>query len=86
LMPHVRFLDWNDNKVVKTVELIQKKLTVNGLVQRYLAPDGLSGDEGAFLICTFWLVDCLAHMDKLEEAKKLFERLLQFGKPPLSLF
>jgi GH15 family glucan-1,4-alpha-glucosidase len=79
LMPHVRFLDWEDERVIKTVEEIRERLTVDGLVHRYLNPDGLPGAEGAFLICSFWLVDCLVNMGKVKEGKEIFERLLTFG-------
>ena len=47
-----------------------------GLVYRYLSPDGLSGGEGAFLLCSFWLLDCLIHAGRIDEAEQLVERLL----------
>src|SRR5205085_8520914 len=48
----------------------------HGFVYRYLADDGLSGGEGTFIICTFWLVDNLAMQGRVDEARSLFERLL----------
>ena len=65
--------------VVATVEAIQRELTVDGLVRRYQvddAGDGVGGEEGAFLLCSFWLVDSLALMGRHEEATALYERLL----------
>ena len=63
------------------MEVIQKELYVDGLVLRYRtdgteASDGLEGDEGAFLACSFWLVDNLALLGRYSEALALFERLL----------
>ena len=48
----------------------------DGLLCRYKAEDGLQGVEGAFLLCSFWLVDCLTHAGRLEEAEALLEKLL----------
>ena len=47
------------------------------LVYRYLGPDGLPGGEGAFVICSFWLVEALAHLGRLDEAHESFTRLLE---------
>lgn len=79
MMPLVGFLPAEDPRVVGTVEAIRRELTVDGLVLRYAhqsAVDGLPQGEGAFLTCSFWLADCLALMDRREEACELFERLL----------
>jgi GH15 family glucan-1,4-alpha-glucosidase len=65
--------------VLSTVEAIQRELTVDGLVQRYLtyeALDGLPQGEGVFLACSFWLADNLCLQGRREEARELFERLL----------
>jgi GH15 family glucan-1,4-alpha-glucosidase len=85
LIPHVKFLDWKDERVVSTVEYTMKKLMTNGFVYRYLVPDGLPGKEGAFMICTLWLVDCLVKMGKIKEGKGVFENVLHSGNH-LSLF
>jgi GH15 family glucan-1,4-alpha-glucosidase len=85
LIPHVKFLNWKDERVVSTVECTMKKLTTNGFVYRYLVSDGLPGKEGAFMICTLWLVDCLVKMGKIKEGKELFEKVLHSGNH-LSLF
>jgi GH15 family glucan-1,4-alpha-glucosidase len=81
LMPLVGFLPATDERLVSTVEAIRRELTVDGLVLRYLhkedgAVDGLPPGEGVFLPCSFWLADVLALQGKLDEARELFERLL----------
>jgi len=84
----VRFLPDRDPRVRSTVNAIQNKLSSGVLVRRYdtaESEDGLTGNEGAFFMCSFWLVDALAHLGELEEAQRRFERLLSFGSP-LGLF
>jgi GH15 family glucan-1,4-alpha-glucosidase len=86
LIPEVGFLPADDPRVVSTVETIQRELTQDGLVLRYTQPaaaadaqtnvDGLTGSEGAFLACSFWLVNALHMIGSYDEAEKLFERLL----------
>ena len=79
MMPLVGFLPARDERVVSTVEAIQRELMEDGLILRYRPEgnvDGLPGGEGAFLLCTFWLVDCLHLIGRTEEARALFERLL----------
>lgn len=51
-------------------------LTEDGLVRRYHAPDGIAGGEGAFGLCSFWLVDALAMSGRVDEARDLFERMI----------
>jgi GH15 family glucan-1,4-alpha-glucosidase len=67
--------------VISTVEAVEKGLVDNGFVLRYRtaddgAIDGLTGREGAFLACSFWLVDCLHMIGRTKDAEKLFKRLL----------
>jgi len=80
MMAPVGFLPATDPRVRATVEAIERELCVDGFVLRYLpeatAVDGLPGDEGAFLACTFWLADNLSLLGRHEEAESLFERLL----------
>jgi len=79
LIPRVGFLPGDDPRVVATVEAIERELTQDGLVLRYRnssADDGLPGDEGVFLACSFWLVDALHGMGRRADAGALFERLL----------
>jgi GH15 family glucan-1,4-alpha-glucosidase len=79
LIPLVGFLPADDARVKRTVEAIQRELTVDGLVQRYLpraSVDGLPPGEGMFLACSFWLADNLCMQGRREEASALFERLV----------
>jgi GH15 family glucan-1,4-alpha-glucosidase len=75
----VGFLPVDDPRIVGTIDAIQKRLTKNGLVQRYdpeKSSDGLKGGEGAFLACSFWMVTCLWLIGRKEEATEMFHRLL----------
>ena len=79
LIPRVGFLPYDDEHVINTVETIRDGLTEDGLVLRYRtdeSDDGLSGREGSFLICSFWLVNALWGIGRKSEAEQLFERLL----------
>lgn len=72
----VHFIDAEDPRARTTADAIESRLARNGLVYRYEGEDGLPGDEGAFAICSFWLVDNLAILGDTERACALFERLL----------
>jgi GH15 family glucan-1,4-alpha-glucosidase len=79
LLPTVGFLPAADPRVRGTVEAIERKLLVDGLVMRYdttESDDGLSSDEGVFLACSFWLVDAYVLLGRKADARQLFERLL----------
>jgi GH15 family glucan-1,4-alpha-glucosidase len=79
LIPLVGFLPADDPRMIGTVEAIQRELTHDGLVRRYLPEervDGLPGSEGTFVTCSFWLVDNLAMLGRHDEARVLFEHLL----------
>ena len=85
LIPEVGFLPPEDPRVVSTVEAIQRELMTDGLLRRYQLPetpagssqlDGLAGTEGAFLACSFWLVNALHMIGREDDACDLFERLL----------
>ena len=79
LLPTVGFLPPADPRVRGTVEAIERKLLVDGLVKRYdltESDDGLSSDEGVFLPCSFWLVDAYVLLGRMADARELFERLL----------
>ena len=81
LLPIVGFLPPDDQRIVRTVEAVQEELSDHGLLRRYLTDDagnvdGLTGDEGVFLACSFWLVDALALLGRRDEAVRLYQRLL----------
>ena len=83
-MPLVRFLPPDDPRIRATVLAIADELTVDGLVLRYRVEetdDGLSGEEGTFTICSFWLVSALVEIGELERARELCERLLSLASP-----
>jgi GH15 family glucan-1,4-alpha-glucosidase len=76
----VGFLPASDPRVVGTVRAVRRELDLGGFVRRYSPEaggvDGLPGSEGAFLACSFWMVDALYATGEKEEAVELFERLL----------
>ena len=79
LMPALGFLPPDDPRIQGTIAAIEKKLVREGFVLRYQPAelgDGLPGSEGAFLACSFWLVDAYAYSGRRREAEALFERLL----------
>ncbi|MFJ2057400.1 glycoside hydrolase family 15 protein [Streptomyces sp. NPDC087908] len=80
LIPQVGFLPPDDPRVLGTVEAVQAELLHEGYVRRYSTDggtvDGLPGQEGTFLVCSFWLADALWLCGRREEARALFERLV----------
>jgi GH15 family glucan-1,4-alpha-glucosidase len=79
LIPHVGFLPPDDARVRGTLEAIEKRLLVDGFVLRYdtaASKDGLPAGEGAFLACSFWLVDAYVLQHRWKDARDLFTRLL----------
>jgi GH15 family glucan-1,4-alpha-glucosidase len=84
LIPAVGFLPASDRRVIGTVEAVERELLRDGFVQRYPTDsgpnlDGLSGAEGAFLACSFWLADAYALVGRRADAVALFQRLLAVG-------
>jgi GH15 family glucan-1,4-alpha-glucosidase len=84
LIPQVRFLPWDDPRVAGTVDAIQRELCADGYVLRYkpgggASDDGLPGDEGAFLACSFWLADALHGIGRRDEARTMFEGLVDLA-------
>jgi GH15 family glucan-1,4-alpha-glucosidase len=78
-IPLVGFLPGSDERVTGTIDAVTRELGRDGFVSRYstaATDDGLSGDEGQFLACSFWLVSALAANGRTTEARALFERLL----------
>src|SRR5207342_920676 len=84
LIPLLRFLPPDDPRVRATVDAIADQLTQHGLVLRYKVEetdDGLHGEEGTFLICSFWLVSALSEIGEDRDAEHLCERLLSYASP-----
>jgi alpha,alpha-trehalase len=84
LMPIFGFLPATDRRMRSTIEAISRDLTEDGLVLRYrneegLNADGLTGEEGTFVICSFWLVSCLAMAGEAERAEQLFDDLVGYA-------
>jgi len=85
LLPITGFVAYDDEKMVRTMEVISKDLMHDGLLLRYRREDGLAGSEGMFLACTFWLVACLARAGRKREAGVIFKRAVATGND-LGLF
>jgi GH15 family glucan-1,4-alpha-glucosidase len=84
LLPLLRFLPADDERVHRTVMAIADELTVDGLVLRYKThetDDGLSGVEGTFAICSFWLVSALSEIGEGRRARELCEKMLSYASP-----
>ncbi|HEY8997580.1 MAG TPA: glycoside hydrolase family 15 protein, partial [Edaphobacter sp.] len=82
LMPLVRFISPTDPRWISTLSAIEKNLTVDTLVYRYLDNghvDGLDGAEGAFTACSFWFIEALARSHQVEKAQLLFEKMLGYA-------
>jgi alpha,alpha-trehalase len=84
LMPLVGFLPATDPRMRSTIEAVHRELTRDGLVLRYLNDeglnaDGLEGEEGTFVLCSFWLVSCLARAGEVERAERLFDQLAGYA-------
>lgn len=76
ILPAIGLLPTSHPLVMRTIDVVRRDLERDGLVFRYLSPDGLPGDEGAFLLCSFWLLDCLIHANHLDAAESLLDQLL----------
>jgi GH15 family glucan-1,4-alpha-glucosidase len=86
LLPSVEFVDWGDPRMMGTVAAVREELDAgDGLLYRYRRRDGVAGREGAFLCCSFWLVECLARSGQLQEAHDLYEKTAARGND-LGLF
>jgi GH15 family glucan-1,4-alpha-glucosidase len=84
LMPLTGFLPASDPRMRSTIEAIARELTEDGLVLRYRAQeglnaDGLSGEEGTFVVCSFWLVSALALAGELDRAEALYDQLAGYA-------
>jgi GH15 family glucan-1,4-alpha-glucosidase len=84
-MPIVKFIAPKDPRMLSTIHCTMERLVSDSLVYRYeldgklATRDGLTGHEGTFSMCTFWLVDALARAERLEEARFIFEKMLTYA-------
>ncbi len=83
VIPALRFLTPRDPRVKSTLAAVRRELATpcEELIYRYRATDGLGGDEGAFVICSFWMIQALAMTGGLDEAERLFKNLLRRFEP-----
>jgi alpha,alpha-trehalase len=80
VIPIVGFLPPSDDRVLSTIDAIEANLVdSSGLVRRYRNPDGLAGEEGAFLLCSFWLSHALALADRRERARQVFSTAVGYA-------
>jgi GH15 family glucan-1,4-alpha-glucosidase len=83
LMPLILFISPTDPRMIGTIERVMEELVYDSLVYRYeigRGPgDGLSGEEGTFSMCTFWLVEALARSGRVDEARFIFEKMLTYA-------
>jgi len=77
LLPLANFLPIDDERIQGTINACIKELMHHGFLSRYLADDGLDGEEGAFVLCNFWLIECLARSERIEEAEALMKETLR---------
>ena len=86
LLPTVEFVDWCDERMIRTTQAVRQELDAGGgLLYRYRRDDGLPGREGAFLCCSFWLAECLAHQGERDDARSAFDAALALAND-LGLF
>lgn len=80
LLPLMGFIEGTDPRMISTIEKIEQELsTKEGLLYRYKTADGLPGEEGIFLLASFWLVDALVLSKQIERAEKLFRKLIHLA-------
>ena len=85
LIPSVGFIDYDDERMVRTTDAVRDELSDEGLLRRFRRPRGGAETEGVFLPCSFWLVECLVHQGRIEEAREVFDRAVSTGND-LGLF
>jgi GH15 family glucan-1,4-alpha-glucosidase len=76
LAPIMDYCAGDDERIVATIDAVSAELGRGPFLVRYTGEDGLEGDEGAFLACSFWLVEALARCGRLDEAAEAMEKLL----------
>lgn len=81
LIPILGFLPADDERVQSTIDATLDRITTNGLVARYEGNDGLPGEEGAFVMCSFWLVTALSLSGRITEARETFRQVMRYASP-----
>jgi GH15 family glucan-1,4-alpha-glucosidase len=81
LLPVLGFVEFDDERMIRTTDAVREALGVEGFLRRYERDDGLPGTEGAFLACSFWLVECYARQGRLDEARETFDHVLGAASP-----
>ena len=77
LLPLVGFVAYDDERMIRTTNAVMNELSNDGLIRRYpTGIDEMEGKEGAFLACSFWLAECLAGQNRMDEAQRIFENAL----------
>jgi GH15 family glucan-1,4-alpha-glucosidase len=76
-LPVTGFVEWDDPRMVRTTDAVRDELLDRGLVRRHASRDGLPGREGAFLACSFWLVECLARQGRPAEAREVYDAAME---------
>ena len=77
LIPYYGFLPYDDERIISTIKAAERELSQDSFLYRYKSADGLSGHEGTFLLCTFWFIDCLSKLGRIEEAEHLLKKMEQ---------
>ena len=77
LLPLTGFLPVQDSRIQSTIRACRQHLMHEGFLLRYDSDDGLQGDEGGFILCNFWLIECLALSGRIDEAKKILETTMR---------
>jgi GH15 family glucan-1,4-alpha-glucosidase len=79
IMPLMRIVSPVDKRWLSTMRVLEKDLLDDSLVYRYRAPDGFTGKEGTFCMCSFWYIECLSRSGDIRQARLLFERMLGYA-------
>ena len=85
LLPVAGFVGFDDERMLRTADAVREELSAGDFLYRYRQDDELPGQEGAFLACSFWLAECYARQDRVEDAREVFDRALGAASP-LGLF
>jgi len=82
LMPLLKFVAPNDPRFLSTLAVVEERLVSDSLVHRYdveLSPDGITGSEGTFSLCSFWYVEALTRLGRLDDARLALEKMFTYA-------